>query len=119
MILDYLTVGQKIKNLRISKNLTQAQLAEIIGLSTSYMSYLENGIKFISVETMIAISNALGCSPDYLLAESLEQYKNGFAGELSLLLEDCSAYECRVLLDNLKSLKTAMRSHGNIIVRRK
>lgn len=118
MILDYLTVGQKIKNLRNNKGLTQAQLAEMVGISTSHMTYLENGIKFMSVETMISISNALGCSPDYLLAETLDCYTNGFAGELSLLLEDCSAYECRVLLDNAKALKASMRTHNNTIRRK-
>lgn len=37
------SIGQKIKNVRIAKKLTQAQLAEHCGLSSFSISQIENG----------------------------------------------------------------------------
>jgi len=37
-----MNIGEKIKQLRTEKNLTQPQLAEAIGIEQSYLSKLEN-----------------------------------------------------------------------------
>lgn len=109
MTLDYLTVGRKIRVLRKRKNLTQLELAELVNLSESYISYLENGFKFVSVESLLCIANALDTTPDYLLAEYLTIGRFSLLEEITVILGDCSPNECRLLLDQLKSLKDSLR----------
>lgn len=50
-----------LKKYRKSKDLTQAQLAEIVGVSASAISQYENGHKFPSFEIALKIAEALDC----------------------------------------------------------
>jgi transcriptional regulator with XRE-family HTH domain len=45
-------LGERIKKLRQANGLTQAQLAEIVGLSDEFVSRIERGAKAPSIETM-------------------------------------------------------------------
>lgn len=49
-------LGKRIKELRKSKNLTQEQLAELIGIETSSLSGIESGRHFPSLPTLERIS---------------------------------------------------------------
>ncbi len=54
-----MNIGEKIKQLRTDKNLTQPQLAEAIGIEQSYLSKLENDKSIPSAEIFQAILKAL------------------------------------------------------------
>ena len=41
--INYIAVGEKIKNRRVLKHITQAQLAEICDVSVSHIAYIEGG----------------------------------------------------------------------------
>lgn len=45
MAINYKKIDSKIKNFRLKKQLTQETLAELCGLSSSYISYVETGKK--------------------------------------------------------------------------
>ena len=51
----------------MSKNLSQAQLAEKIGISDSFMSLIETGKKWGSFQTLADIATALEVEPYELL----------------------------------------------------
>ncbi len=51
--------GKKLKQIRKSKNLTQAQLAEISGINEKHISKIETGVYFPTYHTLIKILNAL------------------------------------------------------------
>jgi transcriptional regulator with XRE-family HTH domain len=53
-----MNIGEKIKQLRTEKNLTQPQLAEAIGIEQSYLSKLENDKSIPSAEIFQAILKA-------------------------------------------------------------
>ena len=56
-------IGKRIRHFRKSKNLTQEQLAELIGIGTPNISYMENG-KFVpSIETLTKLAEILGVEP--------------------------------------------------------
>jgi len=59
--------GEKLKQLRTDKNLTQPQLAEAIGIEQSYLSKLENDKSVPSAETFQAILKALAIDVGSLL----------------------------------------------------
>jgi transcriptional regulator with XRE-family HTH domain len=52
--------ANRLKALRIEKQLTQEELAEITNLSTSFISSMERGINAPSFETLEGIAKALG-----------------------------------------------------------
>jgi transcriptional regulator with XRE-family HTH domain len=51
--------AKRLKTLRIEKQLTQEELAEITGLSTSFISSMERGINAASFETLESLAKAL------------------------------------------------------------
>ena len=111
MKLDYAVIGKRIQRLRKSKHISQELLAEMIDLSLSYVSYIERGIKFMSIETLIRISNALEVTPDYILADSLKNYKSVTTNEFADIFSDCSSFEARLILCNARSLKATLKEH--------
>lgn len=61
------TVGDRIREIREHKNLTQDRLAELSNISKGFLSEIENNKRNPSSESVLRIANALGASIDYLL----------------------------------------------------
>ncbi len=66
-------IGQRIRNFRLSNNLTQAQLAENLDVSTNYISEIENGKKGMSQDTLCNLCDKYQLSADFLLFGKCEQ----------------------------------------------
>lgn len=63
-------IGQKIKDLRHYKNLTQEELGERTDLSKGYISQIERNITSPSMETFLNILEVLGTSPQVFFETS-------------------------------------------------
>ena len=117
MKFNYFSLGRHIKMARKKRGITQALLSEKIDVSPSYVSYIEDGTKSMSLETFVMIANELNVSADELLCDNLENTvrvsNHQFAAELS----DCSEYELRVLFDVLQATKRSLRVHRGMIKR--
>ena len=70
MALDYTVIGQRIKQARLAKNLTQEDLAEAVDVCTALIGNLEseNIEQGVSVITLVKLSKTLGVSIDDLLS---------------------------------------------------
>lgn len=66
-MVDYKALGGRIRRLRRTAGLTQGDLANLVGLSASFLGHIERGTRVLSVETLMAISDALDCTPNVLL----------------------------------------------------
>jgi len=55
----YMQIGKNIKKARLSKGLTQEQLANLIGKGLNFVGKIEVGFSHPSLNTLIDISNAL------------------------------------------------------------
>ncbi len=55
-------IGGKVTEIRLEKKLTQAELAERIGISVESVSRLERGVSFPSLKTVDKISKTLDVS---------------------------------------------------------
>lgn len=64
------------------------------------------------------MANALKVTMDVLLAEYLEQNTAAAGAELSAIIEDCSEYEKRVIIDSARSLKHVLREARHLAQRR-
>nr|WP_294463724.1 XRE family transcriptional regulator [uncultured Sellimonas sp.] len=56
------SIGEKIKALRTSQNLTLKQLSEKTNLSTGFLSQMERGMSSIAIDTLEKIAGVLGVS---------------------------------------------------------
>ncbi|MGN0425773.1 MAG: pyridoxamine 5'-phosphate oxidase family protein [Acetatifactor sp.] len=65
--------GEKIALLRKRKELTQEQMAELLGVSRQSVSRWEMNIAFPEVEKLVRLSRLLECSIDFLLNENDEE----------------------------------------------
>ena len=65
-------IGKRIQLLRKKKGYTQQQFAEIIGLSTNYLSDIERGRSSARLDKLVAIINALECSADDVFADVID-----------------------------------------------
>lgn len=67
--LKYKEIGLKIAYYRKKKGYTQAQLSEMVGISSNYLSLIERGNKgqSYSMETLFKIAEALNVNVNDLL----------------------------------------------------
>lgn len=66
-ILNKYEVGQRIRQLRLLSDYTQAEFAEAVDISINFLSEVENGKKGLSQERLARISHQLHTSCDYIL----------------------------------------------------
>lgn len=67
-------VGNRIKLLRESRNLTREKLAEMADISSKFLYEVEKGRKGLSAESLFKITKTLSCSCDYILnGKSIER----------------------------------------------
>ncbi len=73
-----MVIGEKIKNLRLSCNLTQEELADRCELTKGYISQLENDLTSPSIATLIDILSALGTDLKEFFSDSDDEEKVSF-----------------------------------------
>ena len=71
--MDYKRLGERIREERLRRGLTQAQLAEAIDISNTYMGAIERGERCLTLDTLVRLVNRLGVTVDYLLADSVSE----------------------------------------------
>jgi transcriptional regulator with XRE-family HTH domain len=59
--------GQRLRELRTARNLTQSELAERCGSNHPFISNLERGVKVPSLTMILRLAEALECRPSDLI----------------------------------------------------
>lgn len=109
MKMNYSDIGKRIRKARRDRQMTQEQLAEIIGVGTTHISHIETGNTIASMKLFVAIVDALEVSADDLLRDNLARAKEAFIGEIFEELGDCSEEEVRFMADMIRAMKTGLR----------
>lgn len=68
--MDYTALGIRIRDQRKRLGLTQAKMAERLGISCSFMGHIERGTRKMSLDTLVKVANLNGVSVDALLRHS-------------------------------------------------
>ncbi len=68
--LDSVMIGKRIKNVRKARGMTQEQLAERCGCTSTHISNIENGKIGISIELLYVLSRVLEQQMDYFVMDS-------------------------------------------------
>jgi putative transcriptional regulator len=61
-------LANRLRELRADRDLTQAALAELVGVSRKTINTVENGIFIPSVALALRLARALGCSVETLFS---------------------------------------------------
>lgn len=112
MATDYKGIGSRIRYYRGERKLSQEKLAEKVGVSSIYISYMENGSRVPSLDLLIDIANALEVSADDLLTDSLKHSDSAADTEIHKLLLDCNEDEKSILTRTLTFLKALLSEFG-------
>ncbi len=107
--MDILELGKRIRTARRKKGMSQAELADKVGISVPYVSDVENGKKTIGVDIFMRIAEALQVSTDWLLRVDIPQNRHVNHSDAAELLEDCTSEEALMLLKIMASVKDVLR----------
>lgn len=102
-------VGSRIREARKEKNLSQNELSELIHISPSHMSDIENGKTNIGIDVFMRITEALQVSADWLLRTDIPSVAQLQSEELKDILSDCSVSETQALIKMLQNMKSTIR----------
>lgn len=112
MTVNFKMIGLRIKELRIQNQMTQADLAERIEVSESYMSRIETAKKQASLESLLRISNALGVTMDCLLSGNQKHDPVEYKSDLTLLINGCTSYEKRIIFEIALATKNSLHTNS-------
>lgn len=98
----YKAIGARIRDVRIEKNMSQAELAEKAFISVPHMSEVENGKTKLRLSTFVYITEALQVSADVLLRPNTPEVNGIYQGEFKDLLADCSPAEIDSIMETSK-----------------
>lgn len=99
MMLDLKAIGNNIKKHRKGKGFTQAQLAEMIDISTIHMSHMETGSVSMSLECLIKTCDSLDITPDDLLLGEYKLNSNSATKQLSSIMDNLTVDERKLIID--------------------
>lgn len=100
-------IGERVRDRRRQKNWTQKELAQRAGTTYKYISHVENGYKYPSLEMLICLARELEVTLDYLIGT--DQCAGDPAEDIQNLIVDCSASERSFLLDVLIHIKDGLK----------
>lgn len=72
-IVSYEALGRRVRAKRTALTWTQERLANEIDVSTSFIGHIERGTRKASIDTLVALANAMQVSTDELLKDSLKR----------------------------------------------
>lgn len=108
------TVGDRIKQIRTKRGLTQDQLCQKANISKGFLSDVENGKRNISSQKLLEVSNVLGASIDYLLKGEVHEDSKSCSVIIPPELSE-AAEQCGLAYSEILDLLAAQRS---IVARR-
>lgn len=105
--MDYEDLGKRVRRQRQALQWTQEELAERAGVSTSFVGHVERGSRKTSIETLVALANALDVTTDYLLAGSLTGWGFGHKPQ------DLNRHQRTVMQEIFTAMQTQLQAWDN------
>jgi transcriptional regulator with XRE-family HTH domain len=100
-----MNIGDRVKNIRQQMKISRKAFSELTGISVSYLSEIEHGIKHPTVETILKITKAFNMTVSELLGETAALPINPELKELIETLRDFKPEQIKLLNQFLKTLK--------------
>ena len=104
MSIDYSIMGERIKNARLKKQLTQENIAEKLDVSVAFLSRVESGSSHINLKRLQQLCSILDVSEGYLLSGTSEDSKNYLDEDFKRLLEKCTPEQQKLIYNVAKTI---------------
>ena len=116
--MNYKSLGLRIREARLLKNITQQKLSELAGLSPNYVSSIERATGVVSLETLVKLANILEVSPLILLQDSLSIPLEALEidRKISYMLQSMSPSEKEYILEHIEIFKGFYRKMSSKII---
>lgn len=110
---DYVAIGERIRAIRISKGMSQADLGFAAHLATSNISDIELGKTKMWLATFVKIVEALQVSADSILRPNVPEVNDLYQSEYAQLLADCTPSEIEAIMKISKEVKISLQAKRN------
>lgn len=90
-------LGSRIKELRLKKKLTQAQLAELVGIDPKHLSRIEGGKNYPSLDTLEKLAYSLNIQICDLFEVLHLQDKNSLINEILGMLKESDIKDIKII----------------------
>ena len=109
--MNYYEIGQRIRRIRKARRLSQEELAEKVGMSTTHMSHIETGNTKLSLPVFVNIARALEVQTDCLLSDEPQDSITAAMRGISVILEECDGRQACIICDMVRAMKRAFDAH--------
>ena len=110
--MDYKRLGERIRQERLRLNLTQAQLAEAIDISDTYMGAIERGERSLTLDTLVRLVNRLGVTIDYLLADSVSDSDTNIMNQFKQITDGQPMERKQMAINVLRTIFSYFDNNG-------
>ena len=86
--INYKVLGERIREERKRIHLTQAQLANEVGISDTYMGAIERGERSLTLDTLVKLANRIGVTIDYLLTDFVDGSNESIIDEFKQIIDN-------------------------------
>ena len=111
--LDLIAIGQRIRAIRTSKGMSQAELGFAAHLATSNISDIELGKTKMWLSTFVRIVEALQVSADSILSPDVPEVNGLYQKEYAQLLADCTPAEIEAIMKISREVKASLHAKTN------
>lgn len=106
--MDYAAIGRRVRRIRKAKSMTQEKLAELVNISTVYVSHIETGSAKPSLPVVVAIADALEVRVDSLLYDEPRGGVSIAVDEIAAILDACDAKQAAFIADLVRAAKESL-----------
>lgn len=96
-MIDYKIVGNRIKQSRIKRGITQESLAEKLGISPEYCSKIECGKSKVNLERLSQISVILDIEIEYLIAGTVYDSNSYLKGDIATAINELKSNKLQAI----------------------
>lgn len=107
---DYVAIGERIRAIRMSKGMSQADLGFAAHLATSNISDIELGKTKMWLATFVKIVEALQVSADSILRADVPEVNDLYQKEYAQLLVDCTPSEIEAIMKISREVKASLHA---------
>lgn len=112
--IDYVAIGERIRAIRTSKGMSQADLGFAAHLATSNISDIELGKTKMWLATFVKIVEALQVSADSILRPDVPEVNDLYQKEYAQLLADCTPSEIEAIMKISREVKSSLHAKKDI-----
>ena len=104
-MLDYISIGKRLKEKRIEKGFTQQNVAEKLEISDEYVSKLENGKVQISLKRLADFSEVYKTPIEYFLSGTVSENEDYKMDEFMEKIKELTPKEKEVIFNIIEQVK--------------